>query len=175
MPSGSWIHISVGPQGSVAGSRVMVTAAAASQACSAWTSRAWIQIITDCPGGSAVCPDPSSNPGPRKNTTPGIVRGGRTRGRWPGPIHRGRSGGCGPSRWAAGGSGCSERPRDYCSSTRPESRPGTVPPGLVLVTSNVADLARSNVRVPNPFDRPATANDPFATTSCRGTLRGPAR
>jgi hypothetical protein len=51
MPSGSWIYISVKPQGSVAGSRMMWTAAAASRACSAWTSRTWIQIITECPGG----------------------------------------------------------------------------------------------------------------------------
>jgi len=50
MPSGSWIHISVKPQGSVAGSRTMGTPAAASRACSAWISRTWIQIITDCPG-----------------------------------------------------------------------------------------------------------------------------
>jgi hypothetical protein len=39
MPSRSWIHISVKPQGSVAGPRAMGTAAAASRACSAWTSR----------------------------------------------------------------------------------------------------------------------------------------
>ena len=38
MPSGSWIHISVKPQGSVAGPRMMGTPAAASRACPAWTS-----------------------------------------------------------------------------------------------------------------------------------------
>jgi len=42
---------------------------------------------------------------------------GRTAGRWPGPARRGRSGGCGPGRWAAAGSGCSERPCGYFSST----------------------------------------------------------
>jgi hypothetical protein len=71
MPSGSWIYISVKPQGSVAGSRMMWTAAAASRACPAWTSCTWIQIITECPGGG-VCPETSSKPGPRKNTTRGL-------------------------------------------------------------------------------------------------------
>jgi len=94
----------------------MGTPAAASLACSAWTSRTCIQIITECPGGPAACPETSSNPGPRKNTTRDRLEG-RTPGRWPGPACRGRSGGCGPSRWAAAGSGCSERPRDYFSST----------------------------------------------------------
>src|SRR4249920_1917699 len=73
MPSGSWIHISVKPQGSVAGPRTIGTPAAASRACSAWTSRTCIQIITERPGGPAVCPETSSNPGPRKKTTPGIA------------------------------------------------------------------------------------------------------
>jgi hypothetical protein len=45
MPSGFWIHISIKPQGCLAGPRVMGTPAAASRACSAWTSRTWIQII----------------------------------------------------------------------------------------------------------------------------------
>jgi hypothetical protein len=72
---GSRIHISVKPQGSVAGPPMMGTPAAASRACSAWTSRTWIQIITECPGGSAVCPETSSKPGPRKNTTPGLSGG----------------------------------------------------------------------------------------------------
>jgi hypothetical protein len=35
MPSGSWIHISVKPQGSSAGPRMIGTAAAASRACAA--------------------------------------------------------------------------------------------------------------------------------------------
>jgi len=37
--------------------------------------RAWIQIITERPAGSAACPETSSNPGPRKNTTPGSSGG----------------------------------------------------------------------------------------------------
>jgi hypothetical protein len=36
---------------------MMGTAAAASRACSAWTSRTWIQINTECPAGPALCPD----------------------------------------------------------------------------------------------------------------------
>ena len=62
MPSGSSIHISISPHGSVAGSRMMGTVAAASWACSARTSRTWIQIITERRGGSAACPETSSNP-----------------------------------------------------------------------------------------------------------------
>jgi hypothetical protein len=50
------------------------TAAAASRACPAWTSGTWIQIITECPAGSAGCPETPGNPGLRKDTTPGIVR-----------------------------------------------------------------------------------------------------
>ena len=73
MPSGSWIHISVKPQGSVAGPRMMGTAAAASRACSAWTSRTWIQIITECPGGPAVCPETSSKSRAKEKHHPGIV------------------------------------------------------------------------------------------------------
>jgi hypothetical protein len=38
---------------------------------------------------------------------PGIARGTENPGRWPGPARRGRSGGCGPGRRAAAGSGCS--------------------------------------------------------------------
>jgi hypothetical protein len=63
---------SVKPQGSVAGPPMMGTAAAASRACPAWISRAWIQIITECPGGPGVCPETPGKPGPRKNS-PGIV------------------------------------------------------------------------------------------------------
>jgi hypothetical protein len=47
MPSGSSIHISTSPQGSVAGSRMTGTPAAASRACSWRTFRTWIQIITE--------------------------------------------------------------------------------------------------------------------------------
>jgi hypothetical protein len=74
MPSGSEIHISIKPHGSVTGLRMMGTPAAASRACSAGTSRTCIQIITDCLAGPGLCPETSSKPGPRKNTTPGIVR-----------------------------------------------------------------------------------------------------
>ena len=116
MPSGSWIHISIKPHGSVTGRRMMGTTAAASRACSAWTSRTCIQIITDCPAGPGLWPETSSKPGPRKNTTRDRPEG-RTRGRWPGPVRRGRSGGYGPGRWAAPRSGCSERPCGYFSST----------------------------------------------------------
>jgi hypothetical protein len=79
MPSGSWIHISVKPQGSVAGPRMVGTSAAASRACPAWTSRTWIQIITECPAGPAVCPETPGKPGPRKNTTPGSSGGPNSR------------------------------------------------------------------------------------------------
>ena len=75
MPSGSEIHISIKPHGSVTGPRMMGTPAAASRACSAWTSRTCIQIITERPAGSAVCLETSSKPGPRKNTTPGSSGG----------------------------------------------------------------------------------------------------
>jgi hypothetical protein len=119
MPSGSSIHISIKPQGSVAGSRMMRTPAAASRACSAWTFRTWIQIITERPGGPAACPETSSNPWPRKKPLRDLLEG-RTPGRRPGPGRRGRSGGCGPGRWGAGGSGCSECPRDYFSITLSE-------------------------------------------------------
>jgi hypothetical protein len=70
-PSGSSIHISVNPHGSVTGSRRMRTPAAASRSYSALTSRTCSQIITDCPRAPAECPDTSKNPGPRKKTTPG--------------------------------------------------------------------------------------------------------
>jgi hypothetical protein len=73
MPSGSWIHISVKPQGSVAGSRMMGTPAAPSRACSAWTSRTWIQIITECPGGPGVCPEDLEQARAEEEHNPGIV------------------------------------------------------------------------------------------------------
>jgi hypothetical protein len=79
MPSGSWIHISIKPHGSVTGPRMMGTPAAASRACSAWTSRTCIQIVTDCPAGPGLCPETSSKPGPRKNTTPGSSGGPNSR------------------------------------------------------------------------------------------------
>jgi hypothetical protein len=42
---------------------------------------------------------------------------GRTPGIWPGPAGHGRSGGCGPGRWGAAGSGCSERPCHHSNIT----------------------------------------------------------
>src|SRR6266542_420391 len=59
------------PHGSVAGPRRTRTPAAASRSCSACTSRTWSQIITESPGEPGGRPDTSSNPEPRKNTTPG--------------------------------------------------------------------------------------------------------
>ena len=47
MPSGSSIHISVSPHGSVTGSLMTGTPAAASRACSSRTFLTWIQISTD--------------------------------------------------------------------------------------------------------------------------------
>jgi len=79
MPLGSSIHISISPQDSVAGSRMTGTPAAASRPCSARTSRTWIQIITERPGGPAACAETSSNPGPRKKTTPGLPGGPNSR------------------------------------------------------------------------------------------------
>ena len=105
----------------VARLRRMETPAAASRACSTWTSRTWIQIITECPRGLATCPETSRVPG--RGRTPRRDRlGGRTPGRWPGPGRGGRNGGCGPGRWGAGGSDCSERPRDYSSITLSDRR-----------------------------------------------------
>ena len=47
--------------------------------CSAWTSRTRSQIITDCLGGPAVCPETStSKPGAEKHH-PGIVRSADSR------------------------------------------------------------------------------------------------
>jgi len=59
---------------------------------------------------------PRATPG-RGRTPPRDRPAGRTPGRWPGPAGHGRSGGCGPGRWGAGGSGCLERPRHYSSTT----------------------------------------------------------
>ena len=79
MPSGSSIHISISPHGSATGSRMIGTPAAASVACSAWTSRTWSQIITERPAGVAARSETSSKPWPRKNTTPGLSAGPNSR------------------------------------------------------------------------------------------------
>ena len=42
-------------------------------------TRTWIQIITERPGGPAACAETSSNPGPRKKTTPGLPGGPNSR------------------------------------------------------------------------------------------------
>jgi hypothetical protein len=101
---GSWIHISARPQ-------------------------AWLRVPGDgdcgrgqpgVPGVNIAYLDPDHHRVPGKAGRvpgdPGIVWG-RTPGRWPGPARRGRTGGCGPGRWAARGSGCSARPCGYFSST----------------------------------------------------------
>ena len=55
---------------------------------------------------------------PGRGRTPGRDHpAARTPGRWPGRADHCRSGGCGPGRWGAAGSGCSERPRHYSSIT----------------------------------------------------------
>jgi hypothetical protein len=79
MPSGSWIHSSVRPQGSAAGFRMTGTPAAASRAYAARTFHTWIQIIAERPGGPSACPETSSNPRPRENTTPGSLGGPNSR------------------------------------------------------------------------------------------------
>src|SRR5438067_12140987 len=56
MPSGPGSTFRPGPRAPVVGSRMMGTAAAASRACSAWTSRTWIQVITECPEGPGRVP-----------------------------------------------------------------------------------------------------------------------
>jgi hypothetical protein len=109
------------------------TPAAASRACSAGTSHTWVQIITECPGGRPCARRPRAFPG-RGRTPRRDCPEGRIPCRWPGAVRRGRSGGCGPSRWAAGGSGCSECARDYFSSTLTDGnsrRTRAIPPNCV--------------------------------------------
>ena len=122
MPSRSWIHISVRPQGFAAGSRMTGTPAAASRACPVRTFRTRIQIITGHSAGRArhCARIPRAVPG-RGRTPRRDPPGGRTPSRWPGRVHRGRSNGCGPGRRAAAGSGCSERPRHHFSITVSDS------------------------------------------------------
>src|SRR6266516_771125 len=62
-------------RGSTAGSRVTRTPAAASRAGPARTSRAWIQGMTECPGGPAACPQTSVISGPGRKTIPGSPGG----------------------------------------------------------------------------------------------------
>jgi hypothetical protein len=79
MPSGSSIHISTSPQGSVTGSRMTGTPAVGSRACSSRTFRTWIQIISERPGAPDAFPETSSNPWPRKKTIPGWSAGPNSR------------------------------------------------------------------------------------------------
>ena len=66
--------------------------------------------------GGARARRPRATPG--RGRTPARDRpAGRTPGRWPGRAGHGRSGGCGPGRWGAAGSGCSERPCHHSSIT----------------------------------------------------------
>ena len=74
MPSGSWMCISVRPHGSATGSPMIGTPAAASRACSACTSRTWIQIITELPGRAGRVPGDLEQPLAEEEHQPGIVR-----------------------------------------------------------------------------------------------------
>ena len=83
-PSGSSIHISVNPHGSagVLGG----TDASRGQPLILGVNIADLQPDHhERPEGRPACPETSSNPGPRKNTSPGW-RAGRTPGRSPGPA-----------------------------------------------------------------------------------------
>src|SRR5206468_7980577 len=73
------------PQGSVTGSRMTVTPAAASRACSARTSRTWIQIITEPRPGRARARRPRGIPAQGRRP-PRDRPAGRTHGRRPGPA-----------------------------------------------------------------------------------------
>ena len=93
MPSGSWIHISVKPQGSVVGPRPIGTAAAASRACSAWTSRTGSRSSPSARAGRPRARRSRASPG-RGSTPPRDHPAGRTPCRWPGPGIRDGSRGC---------------------------------------------------------------------------------
>ena len=112
MPSGSSIHILIKPQGSVAGSRMMGTAAAASRAARRGHPVPGSRSSPRARAGRPRARRPRAIPGRRRTPLRDLL-GGRTPGRLPGPVCRGRSGGSGPGRGGAGGSGCSERPRHY--------------------------------------------------------------
>ena len=75
MPSGSSIHISIKPQGSVAGFRITGTPAAASLAWSARTSRTWIQIMSERPGRAGRVPGDFEESWAEEEHHPGIFRG----------------------------------------------------------------------------------------------------
>ena len=116
MPSGSSICISIRPQGSSAGSWMIGTpprpAVHARRGHPVPGSRSSPSART----GRLSARRPRATPG--RGRRPSRDRPeGRTPGRRPGPGCRGRSGGCGPGRLAAAGSGCSESPRHYSSIT----------------------------------------------------------
>jgi hypothetical protein len=75
MPSGSSIHISIRPQRSVAGARMMRTPGCGQPGVLGVDIRTWIQIITVRPGGPAAGPEASGSPGPGKDTSPGSSGG----------------------------------------------------------------------------------------------------
>ena len=79
-----------------------------SQPGSAWRGHRALESRSSPTGlqGQPRVPRPRAVPGQGRTQPPDRPEG-RTPGRWPGPIRRGRSGGYGPSRWAAAGSGCS--------------------------------------------------------------------
>jgi len=79
MPSGSWIDISVKPQGSVAGSRVMGTPAAASRACPAWTSPYLNPDHHRAPGKAGRVPGDLEQARAEEEHHPGIVGGPNSR------------------------------------------------------------------------------------------------
>ena len=76
MPSGSWIHSSVRPQGS-AGLPDDRDSGRGKPGVRGADIHTWIQIIAESPGGPSACPETSSNPRPGKNTTSGSL-GDRT-------------------------------------------------------------------------------------------------
>ena len=67
-------HISIKPDGSAAGSRMTGTPAAASRAYSAWTSRTWIQNITERPRWVGRMPGDLEKARTEKEYRPGIFR-----------------------------------------------------------------------------------------------------
>ncbi len=122
MPSRSWIHISVRPQGFAAGSRMTGTPAAASRACSVRTFRTRIQIITGHSAGRAgTVPGYLGQSRAGEEHHAGILRGAELPVDGQAEYIAVEAKGCGPGRRAAAGSGCSERPRHHFSITVSDS------------------------------------------------------
>jgi hypothetical protein len=116
---GSWIHISVKPHDSVAAPDDGDSSRRQPGVLGADIPYLDSRSSPSAPQGRPCAQRPRAIPG-RGRTPPRDRPQGRTPGRWPGPGRRGRSGGCGPGRWAAAGSGCSEHPHDYSSSALTE-------------------------------------------------------